>query len=114
MGDFLYDSYETTPFDYTDNSQVIPIEFVTYKASKYKIIFCSSDLEGDVLVNVYDKPASAKNRKKIYDTEEGIGNCFWIFQPPKTGVYYIEYSIPKIANPKKKHGYLVMIITYKM
>jgi hypothetical protein len=47
-----------------------------------------------------------------WDNSKGIDSDFWSFEPPKTGNYYIEYTIPKSMNGKEKKGCVVMLVGY--
>ncbi|MBI2269505.1 MAG: hypothetical protein HYU69_04010 [Bacteroidetes bacterium] len=113
LGEFLYDSFEISKFDYSDVPQTIHVQFMTYKASRYKVLFCTGDQDDHVQVNIYDKDVRVRNRKKVYDSKQSSG-CFWVFQPPHTGTYFIEYTIPPTAKVKQKHGCVVMIVGYQL
>lgn len=113
LGEFLYDSFEISKFDYSDKPQTIHVQFMTYKASWYKVLFCTGDQDGQVQVNIYDKDVRVRNRKKVYDSKQSSG-CFWTFQPPHTGTYFIEYTIPPTSDGKQKRGCIVMIVGYRL
>lgn len=112
LGQYLYDSFEQCKFEYTDKPQTLQVQFMTYKASGYKVLFCTGDEDGTVHVNIYDKDVRVRNRKKVYDSKQSSG-CFWAFQPPHTGTYFIEYSIPPASDKKRKRGCVIMIVGYQ-
>jgi hypothetical protein len=49
----------------------------------------------------------------VYDSEQGIDNNFWSFEPPKSGNYFIEYTVPVSSTPgMAKQGCVIMLISY--
>lgn len=98
-----------------DNTpKVIDVEFTAYADQKYRLIFCSSgDFTEEVRVNIYDKRKTMKTRQKLYDSNSGIDNLFWVFEPKKTGNYYIEYEVPVSKDGKPKQGCMVLLVGYQ-
>ena len=110
---FKYDSYAINEFTFNDKPKEVEVVFTAFSGQKYKVIFCSSGFDEKVTMNIYDKPAKIKNnRHLLWDNSKGIDSDFWSFEPPKTGNYYIEYTIPKSMNGKEKKGCVVMLVGY--
>lgn len=107
---FIYDSYTLSQIVYDSNkSDTTEVEFTAFAGQKYKLVFCTSGLDQEIKVNIYDKNLVFKNRHKLYDSENGIEG-HWSFEPPKSGTYYIDYEIPMAVE--KKNGCVVMLIGY--
>ena len=110
---YQYDSYALNEITFDpEKTQVLEIEFTAFVGQQYKLVFTTSGFEEDVKLNIYDKNKSAKNRTKVYDSENGIEKN-WMFEPNKAGTYYIDYEIPKSASGKKKSACTVMLIGFK-
>jgi len=110
---YKYDSYAISEFEFNTKTQKIEVMFTAFQGQKYRIVFCSSGFEEAVTLNIYDKSNRVKNgRNKLYDNSQGIDNNFWVFEPPKSGNYFIEYEIPPSLSGKIKKGCVVMLIGY--
>ena len=111
LAPYKYDSYASNKIVFDSaKTQIIEVEFAVFAKQQYKLVICTSGFKEQVKVNIYDKNRRYKKRNKIYDSDNGIDNLFWSFEPPKTGTYYIEYEIPVSSDKKIKEGYMVMII----
>lgn len=111
---YNYDGYTENQFTFSDKPQVVDVEFTAFAGQHYRLVFCSSGFQEEVKVNIYDKNKRNPNRQKVYDNKQGIDNLFWMFEPPKTGTYFIEYEIPAVpASSKGKIGCLVLLIGFK-
>lgn len=113
MQQFVYDSYVTNELKFDDTPKKIEVEFTAFAGEKYRLVFCTSGFKEEVKLNIYDKSNKVKKRNKVYDTESGIDNLFWTFDPIKTGTYYIEYEVPVALDAVKKNGCMVMLIGYE-
>jgi hypothetical protein len=109
---FKYDSYAVNDITFSDKPQNIEVEFSAFSGQKYKLVFCTSGFTEEVQLNIYDKPAKNKKRNKVYDNDKGIDNLFWSFEPPKSGTYYITYSVPPAKDGKPSSGCIVMMVGY--
>lgn len=110
---YKYNSYAISEFEFNDKTQQIEVQFTAFQGQKYRIVFCSSGFEEEVKLNIFDKSKRVKTgRTKLYDNAQGIDNNFWVFEPPKSGNYYIEYDVPKSTNGQVKKGCVVMLIGY--
>ena len=111
---YRYDSYAISDLVFDAKEKLVEVQFTAFQGVKYKLVFCSSGFEENVIMNVYDKNYHVKNnRHLIYDgSKEGIDNNFWTFEPPKSGNYYIDYLVPKSKDATVKTGCVVMLIGY--
>ncbi len=110
---FRYDSYALNEFTFDDKTKEVEVQFTAFAGQKYKIVFCSSGFDEQLTMNIFDKSNKIKNnRHKIFDNNQGIDSDFWSFEPPKTGNYYIEYSVPASKDGKVKKGCVVMLVGY--
>ncbi len=110
---FKYDSYALNEFTFDDKTKEVEVQFTAFAGQKYKIVFCSSGFEEQLKMNIFDKSNKIKNnRHQIFDNEQGIDSDFWSFEPPKTGNYFIEYSVPASKDGKVKKGCVVMLVGY--
>lgn len=113
LAPFKYDSYAVNEITFTDKPQTVEVEFTAFAGQKYKLVFCTSGFEEEVALNIYDRSVKSKKRNKVYDSEKGIDNLFWSFEPPKSGTYYINYELPPAKNGKEGKGCIVMMIGYQ-
>lgn len=113
LGDYKYDSYAYNEVQFTDKPQTIEVIFSAYSGSIYKLVFGTSLFDENVKVNIYDKSARVKNRKKLYDNNSGIDNMFWEILIDKPGTYYIDYDIPAKEKSASSDGCMVIIIGFK-
>lgn len=110
---YQYDSYALNEITADPaKPQIIEVEFTAFAGQQYKLVFCTSGVEEDLKLNIYDKNQRSKKRNKIYDSANGADKR-WTFEPTKAGTYFIDYEIPKSATGKKKTGCAVMLIGYK-
>jgi len=71
----------------------------------------ASEFNEDLTLNIYDNRIGSKNRRKVCDSENGIGK-YWAFAPLKAGTYYIDYDLPK-SKGMNKTTCVVMLIGYR-
>jgi hypothetical protein len=111
---FKYDSYAISDFVFGDKEKKVEVQFTAFQGVKYKIVFCTSGFEEPLKLDIWDKSNKIKkNRNKIYDTNQGIDNNFWSFEPPKSGNYFIEYTVPVSSTPgMSKQGCVIMLISF--
>ena len=110
---YVYDSYAVNKIEFDATPKKMEVEFTAFAGEKYRLVFGTSGFKESVQVNIYDKSNKVKKRNKVYDSESGIDNLFWTFDPPKTGTFYIEYDIPASSDGQKKTGCMVMMIGYE-
>lgn len=108
---YKYDAFASTEIAYKAEAQTVEVEFTAVSGSQYKLVFCTSELPIPVKITIYDKPKNNKKRKILYFDENSKDGFLCAFAPPKTGNYYIEYSVPASKDAQK--GCVVMIIGIK-
>lgn len=114
MKPYKMDAWAPTELTFDKKPRKVEVQFTVFEGSDYKLVFCSSGFPEKVKLNIYDKSKAVKSRKKVYDGEaEGIDSDFWMFQPTKTGTYYIEYDCPPARDSIPKKACVVMLIGYK-
>ncbi len=110
---YKYDSYAVSEFVFDKKSKQVEVQFTAFQGMKYKIAFCTSGFEEPLQVDIYDKNKNIKNnRHKLYDNSQGIDNNFWLFIPPKSGNYFIDYTIPPSLDGLTKKGCVIMLIGF--
>ncbi|HET6244093.1 MAG: hypothetical protein H0V01_13310 [Bacteroidetes bacterium] len=111
---YKYSGAAVNDFIIDDKSKMIDIEFTVYEGQEYRLVFCPSlNLTQDIKISIYDKRKNFKSRKLIFETSSKSENPLF-FDPPKSGNYYIEYTIPANENPEtKSEGCMVLMIGYQ-
>jgi hypothetical protein len=110
---YKYDSYVISELKFDKKPKIVEVTFTAFQGQKYKLVFCSSGFEEEVKLDIYNKSKSVKNgRKKLYDNSQGIDNNFWTFEPPKSGNYFIDYTIPPSKDGTVKTGCVVLLVSY--
>lgn len=108
---YKYNGYWMSEFTFEKKSKKIEGHFVAFQGERYHIVFCSSGFEEAITICVYDKSSRVgKGRKKFYDSTESKEKGYWTFEPPVSGDYFIEYSIPPSKNGQMKKSCVVLII----
>lgn len=108
---YIYDGYWMSKFTFDDKTKKIEGHFVAFEGEKYQIIFCSSGFEEVTTVCIYHKGSRAEQaRIKVYDSSKSTSNSSWTFEPPKSGDYYIEYTIPPSKDGKQKEASVLILI----
>lgn len=108
---YKYNGYWMSEFTFEQKSKKIEGHFVAFQGEKYHIVFCSSGFEEVIKICIYDKSSRIeKGRKKLYDSAESQEKDYWTFEPPESGDYFIEYSIPPSKNGQIKKSCVVLII----
>ncbi len=108
---YIYDGYWMSKFMFDDKTKKVEGHFVAFEGEKYQIIFCSSGFEEIATVCIYYKSSRADlGRVKVYDSSKNTNNSSWAFEPPKSGDYYIEYSIPPSKDGKQKEASVLILI----
>lgn len=109
---YLYGASELTKITFDDKAKQKTIEFTALADVKYRIIFCSSNFEEMVKVNIYDSDNKNVTQNKVFDNAQGIDNNYWVFDPPKEGNYHVIYDIPPSIDGTVRSGCIVLIIGY--
>jgi hypothetical protein len=111
LSPYQYDSYLVDDFEYTNEKQVMDMEFTALAGLDYKLVFCTNSLPQPIGITIYDKPKTYPKRKPIYFDESSKDGYLCTFRADHTGTYYIEYEIP-VANQlsMKAKGCVLMLI----
>ena len=99
---FSYYAFKITKITFTSESQFKEVEVPLFHSANYRFVFNTEGLSQDVKVEIYDKPSSSENRKKIYSgtTHER----HFVFDPPKSSTHnriYINYIVPASNNTNR-------------
>lgn len=97
-------------FSFEQINKNIPIEFVAFKNQKYKLIFCTSDYEEQVIISIYDK---ANPKVKLAEKVMDANNKTWTYEPLVSGTYSIVYEIPPSNTEADHKACIVMLIGFK-
>jgi hypothetical protein len=107
---YKYDGFLMNEFTIGLINQNITLEFVAFKGQKYKLIFCSSSFEEEVMVSIYDKSApNVKVAEKVISDK----NRDWTFEPAKAGSYSIVYEVPPSNTDVEHKACMVMLIGFR-
>ena len=108
---YKYNGYWMSEFTFEQKSKKIEGHFVAFQGEKYHIVFCSSGFEETLKICIYNKSSrESRGRKKLYDNSESNEKDYWTFEPPESGDYFIEYTIPPSKNGQMKKSCVVLII----
>jgi hypothetical protein len=113
MKPFFYDGSVISDIIITDQAQLVEVEFTGLSETQYKLVICTSGFEEKFSINIYDRNQYAYNRTKIEGLTQSEDKKVWIFEPPKPGLYYINYSIGASVNGKEKEAFIIMLIGFK-
>jgi hypothetical protein len=107
---YKYDGFKMNEFTIGLINVTIPIEFVAFEGQKYKLIFCSSSFEEQVIVSIYNK---ASPKTKLAEKMIDQNNRSWIFEPSGPGAYMVEYEVPPSNTDVEHKACMVMLIGFK-
>lgn len=111
---YKYSGYLGREIIFNEKEKKETMEFTAFRGIAYKVIFCPSKPGVPVTINIYDKNPEDENRKKIFDNSENPNNAYWVFEPPNSRTYYIEYIIPANDKGKTKKINMAIIIGAKV
>lgn len=107
---YKYDGFLMNEFSFELINKNIPNEFVAFKGQKYKLIFCSSTFEEQVLISIYDK---ANPTIKVAEKTIDPANTTWILDIVNPATYSIVYEIPPSNTDVEHKACMVMLIGFK-
>jgi len=114
MKPYKYDAYAVNELKFDKKPKKTEVQFTVYEGTNYRLVFCPSGFKEDVKLNVFDKSRSVKSRKPIYEGgSRSLDSKTWVFEPSKTGTYYIEYDVPIARDSIPKTGCVVLLIGFK-
>lgn len=97
-------------FSFEQINKNIPIEFVAFKGQKYKLIFCTSEYEEQVIISIYDK---ANPNVKLAEKTMDASSKTWTYEPLVSATYSIVYEIPPSNTEADHKACMVMLIGFK-
>ena len=112
--EYKYDSSKTTRFYYKTKPQQKEIEVPLYLGEKYRFLFNTEGLKGDVKIEIYSKPFGHKKRKLLYSLEQKEGQNIYTFEPQKSRKMYINYTIPKVEETTTVRECIILVVGYKL
>lgn len=107
---YKYDGFLMNEFSFEQINKNIPIEFVAFKGQKYKLIFCTSEYEEQVIISIYDK---ANPNVKLAEKTMDASNKTWTYEPLVSVTYSIVYEIPPSNTEADHKACMVMLIGFK-
>ena len=107
---YKYDGFLMNEFSFDLINKNIPIEFIAFKDQKYKLIFCASSFEEQVVIRIYEKSAPAV---QVAEKTLDMNNISWMYEPLKAGTYFIVYEIPPSNTEVEHKACMVMLIGFK-
>jgi hypothetical protein len=110
---YQYDGFLIHEMPFVENSKgpkEIHSEFIAFKKQVYKVVFCASGFDEDVIISIYNKK---KPTVKIAEQTVNTKLTRWVFEPLNPGVYDIVYK-PATSTINIEHkGCIVMLIGFK-
>ncbi len=110
---YQYDGFLIHEMPFVENSKgakEIHSEFIAFKKQTYKVAFCASGFDEDVIITIYDKK---KPTVKVAEQTVNGKSIRWVFEPLKPGIYDIVYK-PAVSGVGIEHkGCIVMLIGFK-
>jgi hypothetical protein len=114
MEPFKYDSQKFTKINYTKKAQQLEVEVPVFIGEKYRLVFNTSSLPKQVLINVYTKDKESKKRQPIFTTKDlKAGENEISFDVPRVRNLYVDYDVPADSTTQKLSGCLVFMVGYK-
>jgi len=96
---FRYYAFKITNITLSDKSQFKEVEVPLFHNANYRFVFNAEGLDQNVKIQIYDKPAKAKDRRKLY--EANSSQKHFVYDPPKSDTHhriYIDYVIPASSS----------------
>jgi hypothetical protein len=106
---YKYDGFLMNEFTFELISKDVKLEFIAFKNQKYKLLFCASSFEEQVIIHIYDKSAPAV---QIAEKTISANDITWTFDPPKASTYSIVYEIPPSNTEVDHKACMVMLIGF--
>jgi hypothetical protein len=114
MEPFKYDSQKFTKIMYQKKTQNLEIEVPVFIGEKYRLVFNTSSLPKQVMVNVYTKDKDSKKREAIYSSKDlKAGENEIVFDAPRVRKLFVDYDVPADSTNQKLSGCVVFMVGYK-
>src|ERR1044072_6498558 len=95
MEPFKYDSQKFTKIMFQKKTQNLEIEVAVFIGEKYRLVFNTSALPKQVMVNVYTKDKESKKREAIYSSKDlKAGENEILFDAPRVRKLFVDYDVP--------------------
>jgi hypothetical protein len=97
---YKYDSGKVTQLRYKNKPQVKEIEVPVFIGEKYRMVFNTTALTKDVVINVYNKDKETKNRKAIWSSKSSApGTKLHVFEPDNAKFkFFVDYDLPAVTD----------------
>lgn len=112
LNPFYYSASKVNVINYDYKASYKEIEVPLFKGENYKLVFNKNGLPKDVVIEIFDKDKSHKNRHSLFSS---AGNDAPIisYTPEKSRKLYIRYTVPE-AKGIKETGCIVFILGYQL
>ena len=112
---FKYDSGKVTQLRYKNKAQQKEIEVPVFIGEKYRMVFNTTALTRDVVINVYNKDKETKNRKVLWTSKSSApGTKLHVFEPENAKFkFYVDYDLPAVADSLPPQECVVFMLGYK-
>ncbi len=112
MKPFSVDGYGSNALPFDSLAKTVHVDFTAFPGEKYKLVFCASGFQEEVKIEIYDKSDRIKTRTKVFEKVVGGTEQNAMFEPKKSGNYYIEYKVPAVDKAAAKNECIVLLIGY--
>jgi len=114
LDEFKYDSQKFSKINFQERDQKLEVEVPVFLGEKYRMVFNTSYLPKNVVINVYTKSKEAKKREPIFTTKDAPeGTKEFVFDAPHIRNMFIDYDVPIDASNAKLSGCVVFMVGYK-
>lgn len=113
---FRYNLAKTTTINFKRYPQKMKVLIPIYSKQEHRIIFSTKGLPQEVGIKVYDKPASEKKRKLLYESTGGEPiHTFELPEEYKESYLHVEYDVPASEAEDRsttRRGCVIMMMGY--
>ena len=112
---FRYNLAKTTTVNYKRYPQKLKVLIPIYSDQAHRIIFSTKGLPQDIIITIYDKPASEKKRKTLFTSSDEPISTFELPADYKESYLFVEYSVPASDATDRsttRRGCVVMMMGY--
>lgn len=97
---YKYDSGKVTQLRYKNKAQSKEIEVPVFIGEKYRMVFNTTALTKDVVINVYNKDKETKNRKVLWSSKSSApGTTLHVYEPDNAKFkFFVDYDLPAVAD----------------
>ncbi len=119
MKPFSMDSYTENQVVFNGKPSKSEVQFTAFAGEQYRLVFCTDNVQGDVMVNIYDKTMKSKTKKELYHQTMNASNLVLpAFDTKKAGNYFIVFEVPAAndsvpASTEVKKSCVYTLIGYR-